>query len=383
MKKKIYYWSPCLTKIGTIKSTINSAVAMANYGKVKFDVYLINSCGEWDEHIDYLSDKNVNLINFRFRFFKYLPKNGFLKSRISYCLIYLFSFIPLLKLLRKNKPDFFIAHLITSLPLTLLKFFKFETEFILRISGMPKLNLFRKAFWKSLNSKLKIITCPTNELKNQLIKDKIFDSSKIFYLQDAILNIEEFIQNSKLNDINISYADNKKIIFAAGRLTRQKNFSYLINEFNNFPENEDYILIIIGDGEEREKLTKIIKRNKLENKVFLVGYVKNIFKYFLRGNLFILSSLWEEVGFVLVEAALSNLFIISSDCPNGPKEFLNFGKNGILFKSNISGELTKSLTDFNKRLSYKSDLYALKKNAKKYTKFRHFTVLNNIICRQR
>jgi len=380
MKKKIYYWSPCLTKIGTIKSTINSAVAMANYGKVKYDVYLINSCGEWDDYIDYLKDKNVNLINFRFRIFKYLPKNGFLKSRISYILIYLFSFFPLLKLLKKNKPDFLIAHLIKSLPLTLLKFFKFKTEFILRISGMPKLNLFRKNLWKSLNKKLKIITCPTNELKNQLINNNIFDSNKILYLQDAILNMEEFVQNSKLNDVNIPYADDKKIIFAAGRLTRQKNFSYLIDEFNNFSENNDYILIIIGDGEEKDKLKKIIERNKLENKVFLIGYVKNIFKYFLKGNLFILSSLWEEVGFVLVEAAMSNLFIISSDCPNGPKEFLNFGKNGILFKNNIPGELTKSLTDYNRRLNFKSDLYALKKNAMKYTKFRHFTVLDKIIC---
>ena len=380
MKKKIYYWSPCLTKIGTIKSTINSAVAMANYGKTKFDVYLINSCGEWDDYIDYLSDKNVNLINFRFKIFKYLPKNGFLKSRISYILIYLFSFIPLLKLLKKNKPDFLIAHLITSLPLTLLKLFKFKTEFMLRISGMPKLNLFRKTLWKSLNSKLKIITCPTHELKNQLINENIFDSNKVFYLQDAILNMEEFIQNSKINDVNISYADDKKIIFAAGRLTRQKNFSYLIDEFSNFSENKDYILIIIGDGEDKDKLKKIIERKKLENKVFLVGYVKNIFKYFLKGNLFILSSLWEEVGFVLVEAAMSNLFIISSDCPNGPKEFLNFGKNGILFKNNIPGELTKSLTDYNRRLNFKSDLYALKKNAMKYTKFRHFTILDKIIC---
>ncbi len=47
---------------------------------------------------------------------------------------------------------------------------------------------------------------------------------------------------------------------------------------------------------------------------------------------FVLSSKWEEVGFVIVEAAISNLFVISSDCPNGPSEFLNYGNNGILFK---------------------------------------------------
>ena len=52
------------------------------------------------------------------------------------------------------------------------------------------------------------------------------------------------------------------------------------------------------------------------------------------GDLFVLSSKWEEVGFVIVEAAMSNLFVISSDCPNGPTEFLEKGKNGILFKNN-------------------------------------------------
>ena len=51
-----------------------------------------------------------------------------------------------------------------------------------------------------------------------------------------------------------------------------------------------------------------------------------------RSEILVLSSLWEEVGFVIVEAALNNTFVISSDCPNGPREFLENGQNGILFK---------------------------------------------------
>ena len=50
MKKKIYYWSPCLNPVGTVKSTINSAVAAVKYSKNTFDVSIINACGEWDEH---------------------------------------------------------------------------------------------------------------------------------------------------------------------------------------------------------------------------------------------------------------------------------------------------------------------------------------------
>ena len=49
---------------------------------------------------------------------------------------------------------------------------------------------------------------------------------------------------------------------------------------------------------------------------------------------FILSSLWEDPGFVLIEAAMNNLFLISSDCKNGPSEILDNGNRGYLFKNN-------------------------------------------------
>ena len=65
-------------------------------------------------------------------------------------------------------------------------------------------------------------------------------------------------------------------------------------------------------------------------------------------EIFILSSLWEEVGFVMIEAAICNSYIISSDCPNGPKEFLNNGKNGILFKNNSKKALLKGLINYSR-----------------------------------
>ena len=94
-----------------------------------------------------------------------------------------------------------------------------------------------------------------------------------------------------------------------------------------------------------------------------------------------LSSLWEEVGFVIVEAALCNSFVISSNCPNGPKEFLDNGKRGILFESNQSNALLNSLKNFSKM--EKNQIYEnkvrLKKEAKKYTIFRHYIELNKIL----
>ena len=80
--------------------------------------------------------------------------------------------MPLKKLIDKEKPDFLIIHLITSLPLILLIFFNFNTKFILRISGMPKLNFFRKVLWKLISKKIYLVTCPTITTLNYLISLK-------------------------------------------------------------------------------------------------------------------------------------------------------------------------------------------------------------------
>ena len=80
----------------------------------------------------------------------------------------------------------------TSLPLLLFKIFKFKSKLILRISGNPKLNFFRKFFWSLLNKKLFKITCPTKELSIKLSQKKIFNTEKIFHLPDPVIDINEF-----------------------------------------------------------------------------------------------------------------------------------------------------------------------------------------------
>ena len=246
--KKIYYWSPCLSKVGTTNSTINSSIAMARYFRSEFKVSIINSCGEWDNHKNYFISNGLNVIDFKLKVFNFLPKTGYLGSRFSYLLIFLISFIPLLILLKKDKPDFIILHLITSLPLVLLSIFNFNTKFILRISGYPKLNIFRKLFWTKMSKKIFKITFPTKDLFLQIKKQAIFDEDKIFYLPDAVIQVKDFLLKKKENLSDFEKKITKKKLFiSAGRLTKQKNFEYLINEFSKFLElNSDYDLLIFG-----------------------------------------------------------------------------------------------------------------------------------------
>jgi len=380
MKKSIFYWSPHLNPVGTLKSTLNSALSLKRYNN-RYDVFVINACGEWNEYKNFFSDNSIKLIKLNFNYFKFLPKRGFVSSRFSYFLIYILSFIPLIILLKKYKPDILFLHLITSLPLTILKFLKFKTEFVLRISGYPKLNFLRKMIWKSVSHKIKCVTCPTFDLKKDLEEMNIFDSKKIHFLPDAIARIKAFKRET-----NFSFDDNvpknKRIILAAGRLTNQKNYIYLVNEFFEFSKiNDQFILLILGEGEKKSAIHGLIKKRGIENKVFLLGYKKNIYSYMQKSSAFVLSSLWEEVGFVIVEAALCNSFVISSNCPNGPKEFLDNGKRGILFESNQSKALFNSLKNFSKmgRNEIFDNKVRLKKEAKKYTIFRHYIELNKIL----
>ena len=100
------------------------------------------------------------------------------KFLAEYHLFFYFWIFPLIKLLKTNKPNYLIIHLITSLPLILLILFNFETKFILRISGLPKLNIFRKFLWKIALKKTFLITCPTKETYNYIKSLKLCNEEK-------------------------------------------------------------------------------------------------------------------------------------------------------------------------------------------------------------
>ena len=271
--------------------------------------------------------------------------------------------------------------MITSLPLILFNFLNLNSKLILRISGFPKLNFLRKKLWTILSKKIFQCTCPSTELMNQLKNKKIFSPGKLFFLPDPIINIRDFISKLKFQENLNNDLPKKKFFISVGRLTKQKNFKYLINEFSKFCEtNNNFDLLIFGDGEEKEKLKELINKKNMNEKIFLKGYSKNIFFFMKKAEVFILSSLWEDPGFVLIEAALCNLFIISSDCKNGPSEFLLNGNAGILFKSNKENELKKSLVDFvNQNSNLKNKMKLAKKNCHNYTLFRHFQLFNKLL----
>ena len=93
---------------------------------------------------------------------------------------------------------------------------------------------------------------------------------------------------------------------------KQKNFNFLIDSFYNSKKYKNLNLFILGEGEERKNLENKIKKLNL-SKIFLV-VIKNIYDYLKKSKIFVLSSLWEDPGFVLLEAGYLNKIIFSSNC---------------------------------------------------------------------
>ena len=381
----LYYWAPFLSHVATVQAVLNSASGVKKYSN-KVQPHIINAVGEWSLFEKKIKDKGIKLISFKKSdtFYKKLPRYSFVKSRFSYLLICLVTFLSLYKFLKSKKEnDYIILHLITSLPLLIILIFNFKCKFILRISGLPKLNFFRKLLWKLCNKKLYRVSTPTKDTKEMLIRNNIFSENITFLVRDPIINISKI--NLKKKEKIEENLNGKEFIINVGRLTKQKNQKFLIDGFFLIKKKYSNLkLLILGDGELKNYLKLYVKTLKLENDVFFLGHKENVFKYYEKSLCFLLTSRWEDPGFVLVEAAATKTPVISSNCKNGPKEFINNDQRGYLYHNYDLNSLENKFSEFmndRKKNREKLNLKILNafKEVKRFTNFSHLKELLKII----
>jgi len=376
--KKVFYWSPFISKVATIKAVINSAEAINKFSKKnKYSSTIIDAINEWSDYYKILKDKDIDVVHLnKGSILNLKKKDGFLISRLIYWYIFIRSFFSLNNLLKQEKPDYLIVHLITSLPLILFIINNYETKLVLRISGLPKMTFLRRQLWKLAYKKIFKITCPTRDTLNDLSKFE-FLKEKLIVLNDPVLNIKD-IQNSKKIDVNINrkvkeIVENKKFLLSIGRFTKQKNFLFFLKSIPEIiKSNKELYFLFIGTGEEKEKFLVTLNKLGVSDKVYTLDYSNNVHYFMEKSEALILTSLWEDPGFVLIEAGYNNCQVVSSNCPNGPKEII--GENGgYLFESNSKESLIKTINNClkdssNERLTKK--IY-LKKKIKTFTSFYH------------
>lgn len=125
-------------------------------------------------------------------------------------------------------------------------------------------------------------------------------------------------------------ADQPPVVLAVGRLTKQKDFPTLIRAFAHVRQTRPARLLILGEGIDRPALEALVNQLGLEDDVALPGFVENPYAYMSRASLYVLSSRWEGLPTVLIEALYCGPPVIATDCPSGPNEILADGQHGLL-----------------------------------------------------
>lgn len=292
-------------KNGTERAVVN----LVNMINDRYEVTIFS--GIIDKKIGYDISSNVNIVNFD------LPvdnKNIFSK------LYYYFKLSQ--KIRRINNFDYLIGT--THLQNIFLYIFSKKGVKVIACEHMSNTVLkgikrkIREYFYKKVYKVVVLTKADYNYYKNFIKEENL----------EIIPNTLSFTSKEKNQLIN------KKII-AVGRLTKQKGFDLLIKSLFEIKDLLlDWNVEIYGEGEEKEVLNKMIESNNMNNIIKIKNPIKNIKDKYLESSIYVLSSRWEGLPMVLLEAMECGLPIVAYDCPTGPNEVIEDGKNGYLIKPN-------------------------------------------------
>ena len=277
-----------------------------------------------------LSINKKNKFNNKIKFL--IPKKdiyGNLNIRLKYlvCLFILFKFL----IRNKNSVVFaFQANIYCVILCKLL-----NVKVIVRSNSSPLgwyHNFLKKIIYKKIISWADKVVVNSIEFKKQM--DKEFNIKSKCILNP--LNSKFIIKESLKGKSDIFFKTKKKTLklINLGRYTDQKNQIIILKAAQILKRHINFKLLILGRGSEKNNMKNFIEDNSLKNFVKLKDFIDNPFRLIKESDIFILSSKYEGLPNVLLEAACLKRLIISTKCPTGPKEILSNGKGGIFFKIN-------------------------------------------------
>ena len=196
--------------------------------------------------------------------------------------------------------------------------------------------------YPSLKRKMDVIYNPFNF---ERIKAKSIENEDLSVEEKELLKKNYFLSASRIDE-------------------KQKDFTTLIKAFKLMKNNGiNEKLYIIGSGPDEMKIKDLVNELKLENEVLFLGAKKNPYVWMKNTKLYIHSSKFEGFGLILVEAMILDSLVISSDCPVGPKEILENGDSGILFKTGDEYNLAEVVIKMQKN---NEEILKIKENMKKH-----------------
>jgi len=218
------------------------------------------------------------------------------------------------------------------------------TSQIIKHSGLDRYKRFL-LYWlvRILYPKADSIIAVAQGIKKDLIEHFRIPEGKITVLQNPI-DIKE-LKRRAAEPVSCSWCTSKEgpLVIAVGRLVKLKGFDILIRAFTQLPREINARLIIIGDGEERLALQKLIEQLGLQDRVKLLGFQENPWKYMAYADVFVLSSLTEGLPNVIGEALALGIPVLATDCSPGVREYLEDGKHGLLVPPRESEALAQGI----------------------------------------
>ena len=274
------------------------------------------------------------------------PKSKFWSASNRYYK-YLVCLVILIKLLIRNRNIVLFAFQANLYCTIVSKFF--GIKIIVRSNSSPSgwsQNPFKKMIYKNILKLADTIIVNSKDFKKQF---KLYFSLNTTCIYNP-LNKEEIIKKSK-EKLRYPFLKNKKKyvrILNIGRFTDQKDHITLLKAVNLIKNKIKFRLVIIGQGANQNLIENYIVENNLINQVKIVNFQKNPYKYLKASDIFILTSKYEGLPNVLLEAATLKKFIISTKCPTGPREILMNGKAGELVKMGDYKSISKIIILFDK-----------------------------------
>ena len=236
-------------------------------------------------------------------------------------------------------------------------------------------NLIKKYIFKFFLRSANCVIVNSKEFKKEFKQKFNLDTEMIY----NPLNKKEIISKSK-KKVDVKFFNKKKClrIINVARFTDQKDHITLLKSFKEIIKKINARLLILGYGPNETKIKQFIKKNNFREKIKIINFQLNPYTFIKKSDLLILSSKYEGLPNVILEALCLNVFVISSKCPTGPKEILENGKFGYLFNVGDHKDLSEKIIKFMKfknnskkmiKLGYKSlDRFDYNLNCEKYLK---------------
>lgn len=271
------------------------------------------------KHIELPVPKTISLMFFEIKYWRWIPKQ--LRGIIV---------APIIDFFIKRKigePDLILSNL---LPVDrILCCSKLKNVFLVNHNTMTF--EYRINEGKSLKQEIKNIykKKPVVCVSKGVLKDfkKLIDPNiKPYQIYNPINH--NYIKNSSEIPIKNLY---KNYIIHVGKFNRAKRQDVLIKAYSKSNKNRN--LVLVGQGYEQAKCIALVKSLKIEDKVFFAGFHPNPYPLIKNADLMVLTSDFEGLSMVLLEALALQVPVVSSDCDSGPKEFLN--KENLYKKSDI------------------------------------------------